>query len=199
MVAIASYFVRAIVIGAMQIAYNQQHPVRRPPPKPAPPKAIPVPSAPRVTKAPVIPKPVKPKAIPPSPLAKVPGLWRGRAAFEGRGVCELKFELREKQESPGHFSGFSSMTCNGAGPLTGRKVNTRTLMLNTMDPEAAIFSGSAENGSIELKADKTIGTDSNGCAPTAFTLTPFGTGQLAAEWQEGNCSGGHMVLRRAGR
>jgi hypothetical protein len=47
--------------------------------------------------------------------------------------------------------------------------------------------------------DKTVGTDINGCAVTEFTVTPFGTNVVAAEWKEGACAGGNMLLQEVGQ
>jgi hypothetical protein len=69
-----------------------------------------------------------------------------------------------------------------------------------MDPEAAILTGTMrQDGAIQFHVDKAVGSDSNGCAPTSFTLTPFGSNQLAAEWQEKTCGGGHVLMQRAPR
>ncbi len=62
--------------------------------------------------------------------------------------------------------------------------------------ETAILSGAADKGSFQFRVDKVIGSDRNGCAPMSFTLTPFGSDQLAAEWQGQGCRGGHVILRR---
>ncbi len=169
-------------------------------PKPAPPapktQSPPAPPA-QAARGKRAPAGVRPKAAPPSPFAKISGIWAGRAAIEGRGICELRFELREKADSQ-HFSGFSSMTCLPSGPLMASKaVNQKALALNRMNPEAAILTGATDKGSIEFSVDKTVGSDSNGCAPTGFTLTPFGAGQIAAEWREGSsCSGGRLILHK---
>jgi hypothetical protein len=205
-VIVASYFVRGIVISALQMRnYEQQmmrqQATRRQKPKPVPVK--PAPAAPKPAKAPkAAPRPViaapLPKPAPPSPFARLPGIWRGRVALEGRGICDLKFELTQNPESADRFSGYSTMTCNARGPLMAeRRSDPRKLTLNQMDPEAAIFSGAAENGSLQFHAEKVVGTDSNGCAPASLSLTPFGANQLAAEWQETTCAGGHMILRKA--
>jgi hypothetical protein len=137
--------------------------------------------------------------IRPAPPARLAGIWRGRAALEGRGICNLRFELGEK--GPDAYSGYSSFACTNAAPLmsAGNRRNPRSALLNRMDPDSAILTGSLQNGAIRLHADKTIGTDINGCAVTSFTLTPFGANQLAAEWQAGECQGGHMMLARARR
>jgi hypothetical protein len=50
--------------------------------------------------------------------------------------------------------------------------------------------------------DKIISKGTTGCALSAFTITPFGTDQLAAEWQEGSCTGqagAQILLRRLGK
>jgi hypothetical protein len=133
----------------------------------------------------------------PSPYA---GIWSGRTAIDGRGTCTLRLELTDKPGESNHFTGFSSMVCNDAGPLVGRGAMSRkALALNRMDPEAAILSGTLERTSVELKTEKTVGADANGCAPVSFSLTPFGKGQLVAEFKEGTCSGGHMILRKGRR
>jgi hypothetical protein len=111
------------------------------------------------------------------PLNRLLGIWEGRTAMESRGLCSLKFELRQGQEK--QLAGFSTLTCQG-----GRSA----------DPETAILSGAPEKGSFQFHVDKVVG--SGGCAPGSFTLTPFGNAQMAAEWKETGCSGGHALLTR---
>jgi len=202
-IVVAWYAVREINEASQRAEYLRQQAIRaqrqkaKAKPKPAPATKAPAPPLPSVAGRGKTPAP---KKAPPSPYAKLSGVWRGRTALDGRGVCNLSFELKEK-EQPGHFSGFSSMTCASAGPLMHKKgIDRRAFALNRMDPEAAVLSGSMENGSIQLRTDKTVGSDSNGCTPTSFTLTPFGSNQLAAEWQEkAPCSGGHLILGRGRR
>jgi hypothetical protein len=69
-------------------------------------------------------------------------------------------------------------------------------MLPHMNPDAAILTGAVEKGAIHFHADKTIGTDINGCAVTDLTITPFGASAVAAEWQEGTCQGGNLLMTR---
>jgi hypothetical protein len=138
-----------------------------------------------------------PKPPAPSPYA---GIWTGRTAIDGRGTCTLHLELTDKPGESNHFTGFSSMVCNNAGPLVGRGAMSRkALALNRMDPEAAILSGTLEKTSVELTAEKTVGADSNGCSTSSLSLTPFGKGQLAAEFKESTCQGGHMILKKGRR
>ena len=42
-------------------------------------------------------------------------------------------------------------------------------------------------------------TDANCCAATSFTITPFGTNQVAAQLGEGACQGGQLLLTKMGR
>jgi hypothetical protein len=200
---VASYFIHSMVINYERAAYYQQQAIRQR--KQAMAKAKPKTTAP-APKTPSVPPAapsvarrsaprVLPKPAPPSPFAKISGIWRGGAALDGRGICNLKFELNEQAE--GRFTGYSTMTCTATGPLMAeKKINQRASALNRMDPEAAILTGAVEQGSIEFHVDKTVGADAQGCAPTSFSLTPFGANQLAAEWQEATCAGGHMILRK---
>jgi hypothetical protein len=206
-IALVWYAVRVIGNLQRQAEFYRQQAIRaqqrqkaqaKPKPAPPAPKTQSPPAAPQSARGKRAPAVVRPKAAPPSPFAKISGIWAGRAAIEGRGICELRFELREKPEAPQHFSGFSSMTCLPSGPLmASRAVNQKALALNRLNPEAAILTGAIDKGSIEFHVDKTVGSDSNGCAATGFTLTPFGSGQLAAEWREGSsCSGGRLILHK---
>jgi hypothetical protein len=216
-IVVGSYITHSIIITAMQMAYYQQQAARQLAIRaaqqrakaaattahaPAPPAATTLPPTSQPTPAAGPPAgraaiPAK-EVTPPSPFARFQGIWRGRAALDSRGICDLRFELREKPDEPGNFSGYSTMTCSAVGALMpGKQVSVKEQTLNVMDPEAAIFTGKPENGSLQFHVDKTVGADSNGCAPTAFTLTPFGGNQLAAEWREATCRGGHMILGRA--
>jgi hypothetical protein len=202
---VAAYFVHSMVINYERAAYYQQQAIRAQQRKQAMAKAKPKTTAP-APKTPAVPPAapsvarrsaprVLPKPAPPSPFAKISGIWRGGAALDGRGICNLKFELNEQAE--GRFTGYSTMTCTATGPLMAdKKINQRASALNRMDPEAAILTGAVEKGSIEFHVDKTVGADAQGCSPTSFSLTPFGANQLAAEWQEATCAGGHMILRK---
>jgi hypothetical protein len=191
------WFIRNLVINQMRLQQQiaimraQQMRVAKPNPKAVAPlkPAAPKP-APRVIHIP----PPKTKPLP--PVVRYDGIWGGQVALDGRGVCFLRMELKEDE---GKYTGFPAMTCNGAGPLLPR-VNARTRALNQMDPESAILSGRMEKNTIELRLDKTIGSDSNGCSLNSLSLTPFGSAQFAAEWTESaECKGGHMLMRRLRR
>src|ERR1035438_3181198 len=139
-IAAAWYIVGHIIDSARRAEYYRQQAIRaaqrkNQKPKPAPPVKK-IPAAPKAPAAPSIargaaPALTRPKAAPPSPFAKLSGIWRGRVALDGRGICDLKFELTEIPDAPGRFSGYSTMTCAAARPLmTEKKVNPRALTLN---------------------------------------------------------------------
>ena len=187
---VATYYIGSSVINsARQAAYYQQQAIRQAQQR-AYAKAHPPAPPPVAVKPPVVPLPVKPV-----PVVTLAGIWRGRAAMPGRGICMLTIELRE--DAPGHFTGFSTLGCGNFGPLMSKQDrNPAAATLNRMSPAAVIVSGAMENGAIHLTVEKMLSTNSNGCAATSFILTPFAA-QLAAEWQEGACQGGRILLGRA--
>jgi hypothetical protein len=195
-------FERSVEESARQAAYYRQRQqairaaqqrakanARPVPPRPAPPT---VHDAPART-PPSAPAPARAPATP----VEISGIWQGKTAITGRGLCTLRVELHEN--APGRFLGYSSLACANFAPLMAPqdRGNTAAAVLNRMNPAEAILSGAMENGSIRFHVDKTIGASSNGCAATSLTLTPFGSNQLAAEWQEGGCEGGHVILQKA--
>jgi len=134
----------------------------------------------------------RPPAVVLTSLANLSGTWKGQGALSGRGVCTLKLELREGK-APGGYSGYSTLSCVPP-PARGRAKPASRINL-----AAAVLTGQPENGSIRFHVDKTIEADANGCAATSFTATPFGTNQIAVQWQEGSCQGGQIILAKNGR
>jgi hypothetical protein len=189
---ISSYVVKSIVATALQVMFYQPPRPRPKAPLKTPPKAL----AP-VAKA-VVPQPSPPpvKTAPPDPWFRFLGLWHGQGALDGRGICDLHFEIRKGPE-PGVFLGFSSFSCASSQALMGREGgDPRNALMNRMNPNAAILTGTVKDGAFHFKADKDIGADVHGCTVTSFTLTPFGAYKLAAEWEAGKCQGGNMLLWR---
>jgi hypothetical protein len=191
-VVVGSYVLRSMFDSDMEMAYRQQ--AIRAAQQRAKAKAIPIP--PRVSATPAVPG-TNPPAPARTPVSSgLPGIWQGKTAIMGRGLCTLRLELRENE--PSHFSGFSSLACANFAPLMSQQDrNAAAALLNRMNAATAILSGTMDNGSIKFHVDKTIGANSNGCAATSFTLTPFCANQLAAEWQEDKCQGGHIILQKA--
>lgn len=185
-VVIASFVIRNVVISAIQTARYRQAMLAAQQRKAQQPVAPPV-------KA-IEPQQAAPAQLPPFPY---PGVWAGSAAVEGKGLCDTRIEMRDTENEPGHFTGDWSIACRPYGPLISRERASRGAgMFNRTNPEAAIFAGTFKDGAMEFTLDKVMATDSEGCAPTSLTITPFGSGQLASEWQEGTCAGGHMMLHK---
>ena len=175
---IGSYIARSFIITAQRMAYARQQ-ANRPKPKPKP-AAAENPSG--------SPVPVDP------PLVNLSGVWEAHGQVPSRGMCDLRLEL--KQNDPAHYSGFSRFSCISLAIPKNANVIANMLPLG---PDAAILTGAVEKGAIHFHADKTIGTDINGCAVTDLTVTPFGASAVAAEWQEGACAGGNLLMTRERR
>lgn len=131
------------------------------------------------------------------------GIWQGTAPLPA-GMCGLKFELRKKADDPNKFSGFPVMTCVPVmATLPGQMGPTAQQgILSRLAPLSATLSGTPANGSLPFTVDRVIGKTVDGCAFTAFTVTPFGEDQMIAEWQEGACpepKSGQILLRKTGK
>jgi hypothetical protein len=139
-----------------------------------------------------------PPGTPAAAFGSLMGIWQATAALPSRGTCTLKLELRANREKEGQYSGYSTLACVpfGATPPRQPGVNPAEAMLSK-EPSSAILTGSVVNGSIAFHVDKNIAAGQE-CAMTSFTVTPFGTNQIASEWQDG-CQGGQMVLKRTGK
>jgi hypothetical protein len=65
-----------------------------------------------------------------------------------------------------------------------------------MTPASAIMTGTVENGDLVFTVDRTIGKLGDGCSLTGtFKVSTFGLGKVVAQWQEGDCEGGQLLLQ----
>jgi hypothetical protein len=155
-------------------------------------KPSPAVAAPTVPAQPTAPPPTQPAPDAPASLSPLAGTWHGTATLPDQGLCGLNFELRTG-EKDGQFLGNSSMSCM---PLVQRpghpKINPAIALLKA-SPTSAILTGTTESGAIQFHVEKVI---AERCVPSAFTLTPFGTTRLAAEWKDPVCGNGQMLLQR---
>lgn len=117
-------------------------------------------------------------------MGSLVGTWLGRALLSNRGTCSLQIDL---EGGPEQFSGRSSLGCAPLLPTQPR-----------MNPSFAVISGKEEKGSLNLAVDKFIGAtpEIKSCVITSFSLTPFGPGQMIAQWQDG-CEGGQILMQKA--
>lgn len=127
------------------------------------------------------------------------GVWAGQQGETNMELCRLQLEIRDKGQ--GEVNGYVKMLCypTAAYYQNHPKVNVQEAFVKAMTPMAAILSGSIKDGVIAFHVDKTIGTGLDGCPLTSFTVTPFGTDEVAAEWQKTNCPGGQMTLQRSSK
>ncbi len=199
-VIVGSYVIHWLVTSASQAANYREQAMRAaqqraraqqtPPARPVLPSGTASASNPKEVRVPA--------PAPSDNILKVPsyaGIWRTKTAIQGRGLCTLRLELKEP--APTSYQSYSSLTCVNYAGLQNRP-NTPVAVMNGVNPAAAILSGWMEDGSIQLKVDKILGASTEGCAATSFTLTPFGAKELAVEWKEATCAGGHALMQRSG-
>jgi hypothetical protein len=144
-------------------------------------------------------------APPDAPLKQLSGVWIGEAMLQDKTSCKLRLELGVTP--PDTFTGDSTLSCApNLGMMTHLPVGNKLLMneLQAMKPVSGIFSGQAENGTINLKLEQLIGDGPTGCHPTEFAITPFGQNNIAAKWQQNDtpekkCEPGDMIMRKAPR
>jgi len=142
--------------------------------------------------APAFPPPAAATPIP----AGLTGLWVGQQAQNTHELCWLNLEMRNRQ--PGEMAGYVKLLCYPL-PISSdgkAKGNPGIALLKALTPLSAILTGTAKDGVITFRVDKTVGTAADGCALTSFTVTPFGSDEIAVDWQKGACAGGQMTLRK---
>jgi hypothetical protein len=71
-------------------------------------------------------------------------------------------------------------------------------MIRNSTPSSVIMTGAPQPAGINFTVDQAIGTEMNGCTLSALSITDFGNGQVAAQWQEGTCAPGRMMLFKKG-
>lgn len=134
---------------------------------------------------------------------KVLGHWLGRAFLPpSRGLCTFEVELKPADD-PAVIAGYSTLACapNAAQLTDGKLDPTRMMAVQAgLNPVSAILSGKTEGKSITFTVDKVIGAEiaTANCPPSSLVLTPFATGQIAAEFKD-SCGGGQMILQRMNR
>ena len=119
----------------------------------------------------------------PQHASALSGIWVGNAALGSRGMCRLRFEFHDDRQEQTHYQGFFQLWCNAINQ-------------DRIDPEAATFTGTTDGSGVTFKIANLIGADSHGCAPTSFSVIPFGAGQIVGKWSESRCPGGHMIMQR---
>jgi hypothetical protein len=178
------FFVRQAVFAPHAPAYTKPSPMR--------PMAQPAgQSASLATPAP----PVIPNA------SRFLGVWTGSQLLPSQDTCKERLEVRMSEDKPGFFSGSETRACTPALFALPGRVSQQKMsgVIRQMEPVSAELTGSMENGAITFHVDKVIGIPWDGCTLTGYSISSFGSQQIAAQWQEGTCPGGQLVLMRAQR
>ena len=145
--------------------------------------------------------PMQPSTSPAAPPAIPFVIAMGRYAgdsFDKTRQCRINLEIRPQGQS---YLGYVTMVCFNPFPALKKgppSLATSPIMqtMRQMTPASAIMTGAVRNGDLVFTVDKSIGTLSDGCALTGtFTVSTFGLGKVAAQWQEGTCEGGDLILQ----
>jgi hypothetical protein len=143
---------------------------------------------------------------PPSPevaaATKYGGVWQGDTLMPDANRCAVRLEIRLSDDVPKTLKGYVSKKCLplqplGRGPLTRGAVNE--MVRETATPASAVMTGTAQPDGINFTVDQTISASSDGCSFSAFKIDDFGQAQVMADWQEGTCPPGKMLLKKAPR
>ncbi len=96
----------------------------------------------------------------------------------------------------GQYTGYASLTCWPDTALVGMSPKGQGALISQFSPAGAILRGSSVNGTITLKANKTIETLADGCPISGLSIVGFGVSGIAVDWDEAGCPGGQLVLQR---
>lgn len=135
----------------------------------------------------------------PTPLSNLTGTWQGQQAQSNRDLCQMSLEMRDN--GAGALTAYPRISCVALMPyLPGpHKLDPAQAAAKSMSPVSAVLTGNLKDGAVAFHVDKTIGATFDGCTISAFSVTPFGNDEIAAEWQNGTCGRGQIMLRRTGR
>jgi len=134
-----------------------------------------------------------------TPLGNLNGMWQGEQAQANRDLCQMNLEMRDN--GAGGLTAYPRLNCVALMPyLPGpHKLDPASAAAKSMSTVSAVLTGTIKDGEVAFHVDKTIGATFDGCTLTSFTVTPFGKDEVAAEWQNGTCGRGQIMLRRVGK
>ena len=151
--------------------------------------------------SPAIPMPVAAPVTVPSAaaqLASTAGKYSGGGLIKTR-QCKMELEL-DPPDPQGGYTAYMTITCFSPGFIVGMTPAERASgamnLANQFTPASAALSGSVVVVAIKLKATKSIETLADGCPLAGASITPFGFGRIALDWEETGCPGGQLILQR---
>jgi hypothetical protein len=142
-----------------------------------------------------------PPPTPPSPeaiaLARYGGVWGGDGMID-QNRCTVRLEIRLNDDLPKKLKGYESKSCVPLQPFAGGKLRPGSVaeVMRDTAPVSAVMTGTTQEGGMKFMVDQVIGS-SDKCNLTAYSITDFGQGLVMAQWQEGTCPAGKMILRKA--
>ena len=104
----------------------------------------------------------------------------------------------EKHDNYMGYTRFNCMAPPGLASLHAGRILPKPLRDN-LNPVAIVLTGAPEDGALHFTLNKTLIVPGDGCETSSFTVTPFGTNQIAVEWHEGQCRGAQLLLNKNGR
>ena len=148
--------------------------------------------------------PQAPPPPPPSPeaiaAAKYTGVWVGSALMPDQSRCTIKLEVRVDDPLTKQLKGYESKTCIPSTlSFLGARPSPKTIHEAIVDtaPVSSVMTGRPQDGGLSFTVDQTIGAPPDGCQLSGFNITDFGLSQVMAQWQEGTCPTGKMLLKKA--
>ena len=90
------------------------------------------------------------------------------------------------------------MTCTAFGIDAMRK-QAGSPMLAQFNPTTGIMDGTWDRASMAIKFTVVKSLSSDNCHFTGLAITPMGTTAITAEWKEGECQSGNIVMQRTNR
>jgi hypothetical protein len=146
--------------------------------------------APAPSPAPV-PAPVNPQLQ----YVRFVGIWMGSELTPDQYMCNIKLEVRPSDEDISKVTGFETRSCIPSLLLHAKPKSVEEV-LKAASPLSATMTGSLNDGDLTFRVDKTMGTPLGGCSLSSYSVSPFGEGQVMAQWQEGSCKSGQMLLHK---
>jgi hypothetical protein len=146
---------------------------------------------------------VQSPAPPPSPEVvasiRYGGIWEGDTLQPDGNRCAIHLEIRLNDDLPKKLKGYSTVRCMplqtlARGPVSRGQDNE--MVRDYAAPATAVMTAAPQSGGLTFTIDPNSVPASNGCSITGFNLTDFGQGQVFADWQEGTCQPGRMLLRK---
>jgi hypothetical protein len=122
------------------------------------------------------------------------GIWTAHMLPNQKGnACDFRLEMRVNPEQPDKLMGYLTKTCF---PAVGVQHRSAATLANDIAPVSAVMIGTIDRDFIIFSIDQTDGTHLGDCPLTEFSTRVFGLGGLNAEWKDGTCESGSVLLAK---